>query len=72
MKRFFFIITILLPLSGMAQTITEGQSTLIYSLPKTEFVINATVEIVTEIPGKFYQYSERFLATSDVITAEKK
>ncbi len=72
MKRFFFIITILLHLSGMAQTITEGQSTLIYSLPKTEFVINATVEIVTEIPGKFYQYSERFLATSDVITAEKK
>lgn len=62
---------LLFPLFLSAQTITEGQSTLIYSLPKTEFVIKATVEKVTETPGQFYQYSERYLATSDVITAKR-
>ncbi len=72
MRRILFIFPILLSNFIVAQTITEGKSTLIYSLPKTEFTINATVEAVTEIPGRFYQYSDRFLATSDVITAEKK
>ena len=71
MKRLLFFVA-LLPVLVSGQTITEGKSTLIYSLPKTEFVINATVELVTENPGNFYQYSERFLATSEVITAEKK
>lgn len=72
MKRLFLILTIIFPFLATAQTVTEGQSTLFYSLPKTEFVINVTVELVTEKPGSFYQYSERFLATSDVITADKE
>ncbi len=72
MKRLFFILAIIIPCLTQAQTITEGESVLFYSLPKTEFVINVTVELVTEKPGIFYQYSERFLATSDVITADKK
>lgn len=54
-----------------AQIIVEGQSSLIYSLPKAEFVVSAVVEKVTETPGQFYQYSERYLATSDVITSKK-
>lgn len=70
MKQSLFIILIF-PFLVTAQTVTEGQSSLIYSLPKTEFVINATVEKVTETPGQFYQYSERYLATSDVITSKK-
>ena len=52
MKRLLFFVA-LLPVLVSGQTITEGKSTLIYSLPKTEFVINATVELVTENPGKF-------------------
>lgn len=70
MKRFLLFILIF-PFLATAQTVTEGQSTLIYSLPKTELVINVTVEKVTENPGQFYQYSERYLATSDVITSKK-
>ena len=70
MKRFLLFILIF-PFLATAQTVTEGQSTLIYSLPKTELVINVTVEKVTETPGQFYQYSERYLATSDVITSKK-
>lgn len=64
-------IFLLFAFSLSAQTITEGQSTLVYSLPKTEFVVSAAVEKVTETPGQFYQYSERYLATSDVITSKK-
>lgn len=71
MKRIFLLFPILLPVMVSAQTINEGQSTLIYSLPKTEFIIRVSVERVTEKPGKFYQYSERFLATTDVITSDK-
>ena len=70
MKRLAFIFA-LLPILAVAQTITEGQSAIIYSLPKTEFVIEVTVEKLNEKPGKFYQYSDRFLATSDVITSDK-
>ncbi len=71
MKQLLFLLTIIFPFFATSQTVTEGQSTLIYSLPKTEFLINATVERVTETPGQFYQYSERYLATSDVITAKR-
>ncbi|NLI72153.1 MAG: DUF4831 family protein [Bacteroidales bacterium] len=70
MKQFLFII-LLIPFLLTAQTVTEGQPTLIYSLPKTEFVVHATVEKITETPGQFYQYSERYLATSDVITSKR-
>lgn len=70
MKKLLYFL-VLFPLLSFAQTITEGQSTLIYSLPKTEFVITAVVEKATETPGQFYQYSERYLATSDVITAPR-
>ncbi len=72
MKRLILILTIVFPFLVTAQTLTQGQSVLVYSLPKTEFVIHVDVELITEKPGTFYQYSERFLATSDVITAEKK
>lgn len=72
MKRFFIILAIIIPCLVQAQTVTEGESVLFYSLPKTEFVVNVTVELIIEKPGNFYQYSERFLATSDVITANKK
>ena len=71
MKRLLIALIIALPFLLSAQTITEGQSTMIYSLPKTELVVNAVVEKITETPGEFYQYSERYLATSDVITSKQ-
>ena len=67
MKRLLFFVA-LLPVLVSGQTITEGKSTLIYSLPKTEFVINATVELVTENPGKFSSSASIFL--SDEIRAQ--
>lgn len=65
------LLLLLIPIAIFAQKIVEGQSTLTYSLPKTEFVIQINGEKVTEKTGRFYQYSERYLATSDVILADK-
>ena len=52
-------------------SLVEGASTLLYSLPKTELCITVTTEKVTQKPGMFYRYSERYLATNKVITEEK-
>jgi hypothetical protein len=49
----------------------QDKTTLVYSLPKTEFIIEVQTEKVTQKPGVFYKYSERYLAYSDVLTKEK-
>ena len=75
MKKLFLLSTLLLiSLLAKAQTqfsISEGESALVYSLPKTEFCIEVETEKTTQKPGMFYKYSERYLATSKVITQEK-
>ncbi|MDD4993804.1 MAG: DUF4831 family protein [Paludibacter sp.] len=52
-------------------SLTSGESVLVYSLPKTQFSIEVETEKVTQKPGMFYRYSERYLATTNVITQEK-
>ena len=47
------------------------QNTIVYSLPKTKLFIEVETEKATYVPGDFYQYSERYLATKDVVTEEK-
>ena len=47
------------------------QNTMVYSLPKTMLSIEVETEKVTHVPGVFYRYSERYLATKDVVTEEK-
>lgn len=59
---------------AIAQTpfsLKKGESCLVYSLPKTEFIIELQTQKTTQKPGVFYRYSERYLATSKVITEEK-
>ncbi len=75
MKKLFilssFIVFCLLAAAQNAFSLTEGQSVMVYSLPKTELCIEIVTEKVTEKPGIFYRYSERYLATDKVITEEK-
>ena len=66
-----FIVLCLLATAQNPFSLTEGQSVLVYSLPKTELCIEIVTEKVTENPGVFYRYSERYLATDKVITEEK-
>lgn len=51
-------------------SLTEGVPSLVYSLPATELVFEVDVEKRVEKPGVFYQYSQRYLATSQVVTEE--
>lgn len=73
-KLFLSSILLVITLLACAQSslsLTEGEPAFIYSLPKTEFCIQLETEKVTQKPGMFYKYSERYLATTNVITEEK-
>lgn len=74
MKRFIIISFLLISvkmLSAQGVALVEGQSALVYSLPKTQLCIEVEVEKTTQKPGLYYQYSERYLATSQVVLEEK-
>ncbi|OQB30426.1 MAG: hypothetical protein BWY08_01171 [Bacteroidetes bacterium ADurb.Bin174] len=43
----------------------------VYALPKTGLCFEIEVETITEKPGIFYLYSQRYLATNEVIMEEK-
>ena len=70
----FFSILIITSTIAPAQShfsLVEGQSGLVYSLPKTQLCVEVLIEKKTQKPGLFYRYCERFLATNNVITEEK-
>ncbi len=75
MKRFalsLLVTMIILSLSAQKNLVlTEGQPVVVYSLPKTSFSFDVEIEKVSQKPGQFFQYSQRYLATNDVITEEK-
>ena len=75
MKKLFLLsVLFVLTLTASSQTplsITEGESTLVYALPKTELCIVLETEKTILKPGIYYRYSERYLATKNVITEEK-
>jgi len=68
---FFSFISISLLLIAQNFSITENQPVIIYSLPMTQLCIEVQMEKITQTPGIFYIYSERYLATKNVITEEK-
>ena len=52
-------------------TLSLSAQQIAYFMPKTEVVLDVTYEEVVEQRGPFYQYSERYLGTTDVVTADK-
>lgn len=52
-------------------SVVENEPVLIYSLPQTQLCIQVEIEKTVQKPGEFYRYSERYLATKDVVTEEK-
>lgn len=74
MKRFhilFLLVIFGLKSVGQEQIITENQASIVYSLPKKIIDIQIEVEKTTQKPGIYFQYSERYLATNQVILEEK-
>lgn len=49
---------------------TEAQDVICH-MPQTEVCIYITTEVTTSKQGMFYQYSERYLGTKDVVMADK-
>ncbi len=75
MKKCILLLAVLFGLNSLSISQNnfsiDGEPAVIYSLPKTELCIEIEVEKTTQTPGEFYRYSERYLATKDVITGEK-
>ena len=71
-KVLFLLIAAFPSLPCIALTLPESTPVLVYHMPQTyiDFVVEYD-EIVTEV-GPFYQYSERYLGTKDVITKAEK
>ena len=74
MKRFIIsaaLFTFVLSLSAQGNSTAEAQSAIVYALPKTELSVDVEIEKTTLKPGAYYQYSERYLATNQVILENK-
>ncbi|MDD2285976.1 MAG: DUF4831 family protein [Paludibacter sp.] len=75
MKKLIVISLLFIGITGIkaqsAFTLTEGVPAIVYALPKTELCFNIEVETTVEKPGVFYLYSQRYLATSQVVMEEK-
>ncbi len=74
MKSLFKIVLliILFPIGIKAtEPFVLGETERVYSLPKTELMIEIVSEKIKEKPGIFSVYAEKYLGTRDVITVPK-
>lgn len=75
MKKLIVISLIFIGIAGVkaqsAFALTDGVPALVYALPKTNLCFEIEVETTVEKPGVFYLYSQRYLATSQVVMEEK-
>lgn len=69
MKQLMIIVAALLMAVGYtnAQIVRENEAAVVYYMPKTELVIHIDYEVVTQTPGVFYQYAERYLGAEEII-----
>ncbi len=56
--------------SAFSQALREGQSALVYYMPQTILVFDIDYDVITQTRGMFYQYSERYLGTKEVVTED--
>lgn len=70
MKRTYLLLVALLMVSSLthAHVVKENESALVYYMPKTQLAITLSYDRIEQVPGAFYQYAQRYLGTSDVIT----
>lgn len=68
MKRYIILFSaLLLAVSALQAQVKEGESALVYYMPLTQIALEIEYEQTTAERGMFYQYSERYLATKDVV-----
>ena len=75
MKKLIIISLLFVGITGIhaqsAFALADGVPALVYALPKTNLCFEIEVETTVEKPGVFYLYSQRYLATSQVVMEEK-
>lgn len=49
----------------------EAKPAMVYSLPKTEILVDVQIEKTVHTPGQYYQYAQRYLATNQIVMEEK-
>ncbi len=78
MKNIILLVGLLLYVSGMAQTkvvkanaVKANDYGVVYSLPKTQLVVDIEVTKVTCKAGPYYRYAEKYLGVKKFITEDK-
>ena len=73
MKRTNILLVMLLWVASHthAQLVQEHETAVVYYMPKTELVINIDYKCVEQEPGIFYQYAQRYLGATNIITEKK-
>ena len=73
MKKTIMILAAMLMAGGQAtaQVVQENEAVVVYYMPKTELVMTLDYNVITETPGVFYQYAQRYLGAEEVITDAK-
>mgnify|MGYP002511983840 CR=1 FL=1 len=71
--RKYLLSVLLVAFSGitLAQVVHENETSVVYYMPKTEFIITLSYDRVEHEPGVFYQYAQRYLGTTDIILEKK-
>lgn len=70
MRRYTTILFAVLGTMMLVAQVKENESALVYYMPRTELVFEIEYEQITESKGQFYQYSERYLGTKDVVLTD--
>ena len=73
MKQTHILLVMLLWVASQAQAqlVHEHETAVVYYMPQTELVINLSYQCVEQEPGIFYQYAQRYLGATDIITEKK-
>lgn len=58
-------------LVSFGQVIREAETSLVYYMPYTTLVFDIEYEEITEQKGQLYQYSERYLRTTDIVKEDR-
>lgn len=67
-----FLALALMTVAAMAQQVAENESAIVYYLPKTAVNVVVRYMEIQTTAGPFYQYSERYLGTKDVVTESSR
>ena len=66
------LMTFICSTMALAQQVKEGELAVVYHMPLTQLAITIEYDEITQTPGPFYLYAERYLAEKEVVTEVQK